>query len=176
MVVEMVEVEQASVPIRAIRESDYDRSVRMREDAMKWLADARLRDHSGGTLINVGANHAQKKRLNGTEQEWLGDYLAHRSQEAAGSVIVLVVTAAHIISVPGSGIPDYDLSASPDNELWRVMNRRWPQQIVFLPLDDPIFSSQGVVMNFEGSIRVGYPKRHYDALLLLPVAHRVPSN
>ncbi|MEJ2735698.1 MAG: hypothetical protein P8189_19405 [Anaerolineae bacterium] len=174
-VVEMVEVERTSVPIRAIRESNYDKSVRLREDAIKRLVDRRLQDWPHGTLINFGSTHAQKERLRGTEVEWLGDYLVHKSPAAEGSVIVLDVSAAHIVAVPGSGNPDSDLGASPENELLRVMNQTWPDQIVFLPLDDPLFNSGRIPMNF-GEIYVGAPKRHYDAFILLPLAHRVPSS
>ena len=171
----MVEVELTSVPVRAIRESNYDKSVRLREDAIKQLVDSRLQDLPHGTLINSGSTHAQKERLRGTDIEWLGDYLVHKSQAADGSVIVLEVSAAHIIPVPGSGDPDSDLAASPENELFRVMNQTWPDQIVFLPLDDPLFSSGRIPMNF-GEIYVGTPKRHYDVFVLLPQAHRVPSS
>ena len=174
-VLKMVEVELASVSIRAIRESNYDKSVRLREDAIKRLVDARLQDSPHGTLINFGSTHAQKERLRGTEVEWLGDYLVHKSPAADGSVIVLEVSAAHIVAVPGSGNPDSDLAASPENELLHVMNQTWPDQIVFLPLDDPLFSSGRIPMNF-GEIYVGAPKRQYDAFILLPLAHRVPSS
>lgn len=175
-VVEMVEVELTSVLIRAIRESDYDKSVRLREDAIKWLVDRRLQDFPYGTLINIGSTHAQKERLWGTKIEWLGDYLVHKSQAAGGAVIVLEISAAQIVSVLGSGIPDYDLKASPENELFRVMNRTWPNQIVFLPMDDPAFSSGRVPINIGGDIYVGSPKRYFDVFVLLPLAHRVPAD
>jgi hypothetical protein len=171
-IIEMAEVERISVSARAVLETNYDKSVRLREEGIKQLVDRRLRDFPHGTLINIGATHAQKKRLWGTDIEWMGDYLVHESQVADGSVIVLNVSAAHIVSVPGSGIPDYDLAASPENELLRVMNQTWPDQIVFLPVDDPLFSSARVPINSEGTIYVGAPKRHYDAFVLLPLAHR----
>lgn len=172
-VVEMVEVELRSVSIRAIRESDYDESVRLREEAIKWVADRRISSNPNGTLINFGNTHAQKEGLWGTEEiEWLGDYLAHKSQAAGGSVIALWVAAAHIVSVPGSGVPDYDLSASPKNETLRMVSQNWPDQIVFLPMDDPLFSDGRVPVNFSGDIFVSAPKRQYDALVLLPIAHR----
>jgi hypothetical protein len=174
MVAEMVEVELASALVRAARQDHYDLSVRIREDAMKQIADRRLEGYAHHSLINVGGNHAQKKRLKGTKQEWLGDYLVHRSEAVGGSAIVLVVTAARIVSATGSAVPDYDLGASPENELFRVMNETWPDEIVFLPMDDPLFSADGVPMNFEGIIHVGAPKQHYDVFLLLPLAHRVP--
>ena len=145
---------------------------RLREQGVKQLVDRRLRDYPHGTVINIGVTHAQKKRLWGTDIEWLGDYLVHRSEQAQGSTLVVAVSAAHIVSVPGSGIPDYDLAASPANELLRVMNQTWPNQIVFLPLDDPVFSSARIPINSEGMIYVGSPKRHFDAFLLLPLAHR----
>jgi hypothetical protein len=173
-VVEMVEVELRAVTVRALRESDYDESVRLREEAIQWLADSRIASTPHGTLINIGSTHAQKERLWGTEGiEWLGDYLIHRSQPAAGSVITLgVLGAARIVSEPGSGVPDSDLSASPENELLRVMNETWPDQIVFLPVDDPVFSNERVPINISGEVYVGAPKRHYDVYVLLPVAHR----
>jgi hypothetical protein len=171
-IVEMVEVERISVSARAVLENNYDKSVRLREEGIKQLVDSRLRDFPQGTLINIGATHAQKKRLWGTDIEWLGDYLVHQSQVADGSVIALAVSAAHIVSVPGSGIPDYDLAASPENELFRVMNQTWPDQIVFLPVDNPLLSSVRVSINSEGTIYIGVPKQHYDAFLLLPLAHR----
>lgn len=174
-VAEMVEVELTSVTIRATRESDYDKSVRLREDAIKQLVDSRLQDFPYGTLINIGSTHAQKERLWGTEIEWLGDYLVNKSQAADRSVIVVLVSAAHIVSVPGSGIPDYDLKASPENELFRVMSEGWPNQIVYLPVDDPVFSTKRVIINNGGEIYAGALKRHFDVFVVLPLAHRVPN-
>jgi hypothetical protein len=173
-VIDILEVELDSIPVRALRESDYDKSVRLREDAIKRLVDRRLQDFQHGTLINAGSTHAQKKRLYGTEIEWLGDYLVHKSQAVDGSVIVLDVSAAHIVAVPGSGFPDYDLSASPENELFRMMNQTWPDQIVFLPADDPLLNSGRVPINSEGTIYRGAPKQHFDVYVVLPSAHRVP--
>lgn len=172
-VAEMVEVELASVSVRALREDHYDLSVRLREDVMKRLADLRLEGHSRSSLINVGGNHAQKTYLQGTEQEWLGDYLVHRSRAVGGPVIVLSVTPARIVNSAGT-VTTYDImDASPENELFRLMNETWPDQIVFLPADDPVFLD-GVPMNSEGTIRVSAPKRHYDVFVLLPLAHRIP--
>jgi hypothetical protein len=171
-VVDLVEWEQVSVSIRAIRGDKYDRSVRMREDAIKRLVERRLEGYPHGTLINIGSTHAQKKRLYGTEIKWLGEYLVNESPAAKGSVIVLDVSPAYIVSVPGSGIPDYDLSASPENELFRVMNETWGNHIVYLPVDDPLFSKMRVPINSEGTIFWSAPKRHFDAFILLPVAHR----
>jgi len=172
-VVEMVEVEQRGVTVRALRETDYVESVRLREEAIKWLVDRRIGSTQHGTLINIGSTHAQKEGLWGTEDiEWLGDYLVHQSPTAEGSVIVLWVPAAHIISTPGSDIPDFNLASSLENELLWVMNQAWPDQIVFLPLDDPLFSHTRVPINSSGDIYVGTPKRHYDVVTLLPAAHR----
>jgi hypothetical protein len=172
-VAEMVEVELASVTVRALRDDHYDLSVRLREDVMKRLADLRLEGYPHASLINVGGNHAQKAYLKGTEQEWLGDYLVHRSNALGGSAIVLNVTPARIMDSAGA-VTTYDImDVSPENELFRVMHETWPDQIVFLPLDDSVFL-EGVAMNFEEVIHVGAPKRIYDAFILLPLAHRVP--
>lgn len=174
-VVEMVVTELASVPIRAIRGTQYDRSARDREGVMKQLADARIGGYPHGTVINVGGNHAQKRPLKGTEQEWLGDYLAHRSQAAGGSIFVVVVVAARIELQPGSAGTPFDVRAtSPGNELFRLMADQWPGSSVFLPFDDPVFTTGGVVLNFEEMLYVCAPKAQYDAALEYPLAHRVP--
>ena len=172
-VVEMVEVELASVLIRSLRENDYEESVRLREEVIKSLADRRISSNPGGTLINLGNTHAQKEGLWGTEGiEWLGDYLVHRSPVSKGSTMALSVSAAYMVSVPGSGNPDFELSASPANELFRVMHETWPEERVFLPLDDPLFSTGRVPLNISGEIYVGAPKRQFDAIILVPRAHR----
>jgi hypothetical protein len=174
-VAEMVEVELASVSIRAMRQDHYDLTVRLRESVMKRLADIRLDGYAPGTLINVGGNHAQKEYLKGTDQQWLGDYLVHQSAAVGGSVIVLNINPARIVPSSGSATTLFDiLDASPDNELWRLMNEAWPDQAVFLPLDDPVFAAGGIPINYEGTIYLAAPKRHYDILVLLPLAHRVP--
>jgi hypothetical protein len=172
--VEMVEVELVSVSIRAMRDDHYDLSVRLREDVMKRLADVRLKGFAHGTILNVGGHHAQKSFLLGTSQEWLGDYLAHASPEAAGSVFALFVSAARIESSSGAKL--YDIhDSSPPNELFRLMYESSPEQTVLLPLDDPIFTQGGVPVNFEEKIRVCALKRQYDAVVQMSSAHRVAN-
>ncbi len=53
-----------------------------------------------------------------------------------------------------------------------LMNRTWPDQIVFMPTDDPVFSSGRVPINHGGDLYVAALKRHYDVFFLLPLAHR----
>jgi hypothetical protein len=173
-VAEMVEVELASVSIRAQRNDHYDLSVRLRENVMKRLADLRLEGYPHRSMINVGANHAQKEYLRGTNQEWLGDYLVHKSTAVGGPVVVVAVMAARITSGSGASVVYDILDASPENELFRLMHEAWPDQIVFLPLDDPVFLAGGVPVNFEGMIQVSALKEQYDALMQLPLARRVP--
>jgi hypothetical protein len=172
-VVEMVEVELRAIPIRAIRDSDYDESVRLREETIKWLADRRIGSSPSGVVINFGNTHAQKEGLWGTEGvEWLGDYLVHKSPAAGGSIIALWVAPSQIVSELGSETPNFDLAASPKNELLRVTSQTWPEQNVFLPLDDPLLGSGRIPVNMSGEIFVGAPQEQYDGLFLLPIAHR----
>ena len=98
--------------------------------------------------------------------------MVHSSPVSNGSVIVIWVPAANIVSEPGSDIPDFGLTESPDNEILKVMNQTWPDQIVFLPLDDPLFDDGRVPINSSGEIYVSAPKKHYDVFALLPSAHR----
>ncbi|MDH3292348.1 MAG: hypothetical protein OEO20_13315 [Gemmatimonadota bacterium] len=174
-VVEMVDVEIASVDIRARRESDYDRSVRMREDVIKDLADTRIAKTPHGTIINIGSTHAQKSRLFGTDIEWLGEYLVRRSAVVDGSAFVIGVSAAYIQPAPGSTQSPYDVrNASPPNELHRVMVESFPNRTAFLPLDDPLFATGRVLLNVEEIIYSCAPAEQFDAILQFALAHREP--
>jgi len=172
---EMIDIETESVPIRTAREDNYDASAADREDVMKRICDRLIGATEGGTVINVGGNHAQKERLMGTEHEWLGDYLVNRSPVAAGDTIVVSVVPAKVTADYPTDLPDFDvLDKSPDNELFRLIAETWPAQRVFLPFDDPLFALDGVPMNYEGTIRITAPKLHYDAIVVLPLTHRIP--
>jgi hypothetical protein len=39
-------------------------------------------------------------------------------------------------------------------------------------LDDPLLSTGRIPLNMSGDIYVSAPKRQFDAVILLPVAHR----
>ena len=175
IVSEMAEIELGSIPVRATWDDDSNKSAQLREQLMKDLADARLAGFEYGSVVNVGGNHAQKERLKGTDHEWLGDYLVHTSTAPRGPVISIVVVPARVVADYETEVPDWDLEdASPANELFRLMSQRWPGQTVFLPFTDPIFSDGDVAMNFEDTIHVTSPERHYDGAVLLPLTHRIP--
>jgi hypothetical protein len=176
VITEMVEVELDSVSIRARRSSEYDQTSREREDVIKQIVDDRLEETQDKTLINVGNTHAQKAQLIGTSAEWLGDYLVHKSQAGKGSIFVISIMPAQIVSDGANPEQLFNLEdKSPENELWRVMHEAWPDQIVFLALDDAVFNTNEILMNFDGTIYEGVPKTQYDALVLLPMGHREPN-
>jgi hypothetical protein len=174
LVAEMAEVELASIGIRANRESNYDQTARDREVAIKSMVDRRLDGYAHGTVVSAGNTHAQKSYLMGTtDVEWLGDYLVHRSPYTQGAVFVIAVTPALIMS---DNKEVYNvMTASPADELWRVMHETRPDQNSFLPLDDVLFSTGMVPMNFDGTIYNGAPKDFYDAFILLQLGHKVSA-
>lgn len=175
---EMASVERASIEIRLKRETDDDAAAKDREGVIKQLADARIGESTGGTLVNIGGHHAQKSELMGTDQEWLGDYLSHRSDVTRGSAAAIVFSAARTELDDGaSGTPWNILeSASPDNELYRVMAETWPEQNVFLWLDDPLFMNGRIAMNSEDTIYATAFKEQYDAVVQYGLAHRMPAS
>ena len=63
---------------------------------------------------------------------------------------------------------------SPDNELLRLISETWPDQIVYLPLIDPLFAQDGIPINIESTIEVAALADHYDAVILLPVTTLIP--
>ena len=114
----------------------------------------------------------------GTDQEWLGDYLTHRSQVVGGSIMVIGFTSAQTELEPGAGGTPFDIlaSASPEHEILRMMAETWPNQTVFLPLDDPIFVDGRVAYNSEDVIYASPLREQYDALIQYGLAHRMPLN
>ena len=174
---EMVEVERVSIDIREYRQSDDDRAARAREEEIKELVESRLADEEGRALINVGAHHAQKSPLMGTDQEWLGDYLAHRSEAAEGSVFIIGFTSAKTVLEPGApGGPSNIVQSSPDDELLRLMAETWPGLNVYLPLDEPLFSERRVAYNSEDVIYAVRLADVFDALFQYGVAHRMADS
>lgn len=174
---EMVEVERASIDIRESRQSDDDRAARLREEEIKELVEARLAGHEGGSVINVGAHHAQKSPLMGTDQEWLGDYLMHRSEAAEGSVFIIGFTSAKTVLEPGAPGSSFDIvQSSPEDELLRLMVETWPDLNVYLPLDDPLFSERRVAYNSEDVIYAVRLADVFDALFQYGVAHRMADS
>lgn len=174
---EMVEVERASIDIREYRRSDDDRAARVREEEIKELVESRLADDEGRAVINVGGHHAQKSPLMGTDQEWLGDYLTHRSESAEGSVFIIGFASANTVLEPGApGNPFNILQSSPDDELLRLMAETWPDLNVYLPLDDPLFSEKRVAYNSEDVIYAVHLADVFDALFQYGVAHRMSDS
>lgn len=175
-VLEMVDVERASIDIRFDRVTNDDRAARAREELIKQLVDARLAAAPGGAVINIGGHHAQKEHLLGTRQEWLGDYLAHRSPVVSGSVTVVSVVSAKTVLEPGSSGTPFDvLTSSPEHELFRLLAESWPRKTVFLPLDDPVFAEGRVAVNYEESISSASLAEQFDAVLQYGLAHRMPA-
>ncbi len=177
-VAEMVEVETVSVDIREERKDDDNGAARSREELIKQLVDRRVAEDPGGTVINIGAHHAQKAHLMGTEQQWLGDHLAHETPVVGGSILVIGFTSARTELEAGAGGTPFDVkdSASPENEILRMMAETWPDKTVFLPLDDPLFIDRRVAYNSEDVIYTTPVAEQFDALVQYGVAHRMPLN
>lgn len=176
-VMEMIEVERTSIDIREYRQSDDDRAARTREEVIKELVESRLAEEDGRSVINVGGHHAQKSPLMGTDQEWLGDYLTHRSPAAEGSVFIIGFTSAETVLEPGAPGSHFDIvQSSPEDELLRLMAETWPGLNVYLPLDDPLFTERRVAYNSEDVIYAVQLAEVFDALFQYGVAHRMADD
>ncbi len=174
-VVEMAEVELASIEIRQERLQDDDAAAQAREEALKWIVDAHLSRGPDHTLMNIGGHHAQKSHLMGTEQEWLGDYLVHRSSALEGPVMVIGFTSARTELEPGAQGTTFDVKdTSPKNEILRVMAETMPGATVWLPLDDPLFQEREVAYSSEEVTYVTSLAEQFDVLIQYGLAHRMP--
>jgi hypothetical protein len=168
---EMVEVELGSVRVRSLWDQG-NTGFTLREEQMKGLVDLRLSTLPVRTVICVGSNHAQKQYLRGTRQEWLGDYLTHKSEWASGRTFTVYVRPAQGQILDGDTIKSVDVvEDSSANELFRLMHEVAGQATAFLALDDPVFLEDGVEVNYIGGTHASAPKPVYDAFILLPEGH-----
>jgi hypothetical protein len=174
-IIEMLEIERVSAEIRALRVDDDDSAARAREDVLKDLADRRIDGFPGLTVINIGAHHAQKVHLMGTDQEWLGDYLVHRSPVVGGDAFIVGFTSAVTELLPGAGGTPWDVvESSPEYEIYRIVAESFPGSTVYLPLDDPMFSERTVAMNSEEIIYLTRLNDQFDGIIQYGLAHRWP--
>ena len=176
--VDLLTKELVSIDVRAARMGSDDKAARMREHLIKTLADDRIGSCACGTVINIGGHHAQKAHLMGTDQEWLGDYLAHTSEVVGGSVIVIGFSSARTELEPRAEGTPWDVldSESPENELLRLMAETRPGQTLFVPLDDPLFAERTIAYNSEDVVYITSLEQQFDAVIQYGFAHRMPVN
>ncbi len=112
----------------------------------------------------------------GTDQDWLGDYLANSSTATNGSAIVIGFTSAKTLPKPGAGATPIDIvESSPEPELPRMMAETWPEMNVFLPLDDPVFSDMRTSYDSEEGIYATPLFEVLGAIVKHGVADRWPA-
>jgi len=172
----MIDVQLDSIVIKQRWNSDYHGAHRLREAVICSLVDDLLLRAEGGTLINMGFNHAQLTPLRGTNQEWLGEYL-HESSEHAGDVysLCVMITNGYRLSDEGELVRFNLLDDSRNNELLRVMWENFPEAAVFLPFQASFFHDRMIPVNLLGDVRAYHPAAVYDALILLHDARPLES-
>ena len=170
LLAEMLYAEHRSIEVRAERNAaERDR---LREEAMKSLAERQLASAPGGVLINVGYYHAQKRHEFGTVDEWLGQYLIQESPQARERTFALVVAPASGEKEIRGRVEHFDVARdSPDNELFRIMSELAGGKTAFLPLDDKLFATEKVVVNYLPELATTPPKEVFDGFVLLPEVH-----
>ena len=158
-VVDLLDAELRSIPVRAARRE------RVRDDAREGVMHAlveRFREREDGmTLVNVGAYHAQRTSRDGTVDVWL----AERLGDAAYSLLVAPTRG----EIPrGGDVRRIDVLAdAPANELLRVTVETHGHARVFVPLDDPLFRDQRVVLTHHSRLDTDPPGQVFDGVLLL---------
>ena len=164
---DIVGAELLSLEVRAARAGRQRDEAR--ERVMEALVDQELARAPGGTLVNVGYYHAQKTSRDGTVKTWLAEHLVTASPHAEGSVFVLVVVPASGEKTFGDQVRSFDVATdSPDNELFRLMSERSGQAPAFLALDDELFSTERVVINYLPRLDTEPPAEVFDGFVLLP--------
>ncbi|MFU8889184.1 MAG: hypothetical protein ACNA8N_11350 [Trueperaceae bacterium] len=167
VVLDALDGEARSAEVRAMRAGAARDEAR--EAAMHAMVDRQLAAAPGGAIVNVGLYHAQKARQDGSIDVWLAERLHTASDHARGSVFSLAVMPARGEAVIGGRLRAFDVGEdSPANELLRVVQRVADGAIAFLPLHDPVFSEERVVVNYLPRLHVGPPKAAFDGFVVLP--------
>ena len=159
IVVDLVDAERRSLPVRAIG-NERQRS-NERERVMHELVERYRERHDGPTLVNVGAYHAQRTSRDGTVEVWLAERLGDDAYS-------LLVTPTRGELPRGDTIRNIDvLEDSPSNELLRLTVERHGHALVYVPLDDPLFHDERVVLTHHSRLDTEPPGRVFDGVLLL---------
>lgn len=159
IVVDLVDAERRSLPVRAIG-NERQRS-NERERVMHELVERYRERHDGPTLVNVGAYHAQRTSRDGTVEVWLAERLGDDAYS-------LLVTPTRGELPRGDTIRSIDvLEDSPSNELLRLTVERHGHALVFVPLDDPLFRDERVVLTHHSRLDTEPPGQVFDGVLLL---------
>ena len=158
-VLDLVDAELRSIPVRALR-TERQRSD-ARERVMHELVERYRAREGGPALVNVGAYHAQKTSRDGTVDVWLAERLG-----ASGYSVLVTPTRGALPR--GDTVRSIDvLSDSPPNELLRVTVELHGHGRVYVPLDDPFFRDERVVLTHHSRLDTEPPGRVFDGVLLL---------
>jgi hypothetical protein len=164
IVVDALDGEAHSANVRSMRAGTARDEAR--EAAMNAMVDRQLAAARGGVLVNVGLYHAQKARQDGSIDVWLAERLAAASPHAVFSLAVMPASGEAVIR---GRLRTFDVGdESPANELLRIVQQLANGATAFLPLRDPVFAEERVVVNYLPRLHVGPPKAAFDGFVVLP--------
>jgi hypothetical protein len=166
----MVAIEVRSGPLRFLMDPDARESIIRDRITTELLAAGEV-----GVAVNCGANHAQKTTLGGPTATVVGTWLAGHPEVYGGD-------GARLRSIAFAGARGsirshyYDTTSAsfdvvadgPENSLLRIVAEHAGDRVAFLPLRDPLFSSEDVLLDMAGTqvlVRLGL---QYDGLVLYP--------
>ena len=164
IVVDALDGEARSAQVRAMGSGAARDEAR--EVAMHAMVDRQLAAAPGGVLLNVGLYHAQKTRQDGSIDVWLAERLDAASPHAVFSLAVMPTRGDAVIR---GRLRAFDVGdESPANELLRIVQRVANGATTFLPLRDPVFAEERVVVNYLPRLHVGPPRAAFDGFVVLP--------
>lgn len=140
---------------------------KLREALICNMVDSHIESAEGKVLINIGANHAQKKPVRGTKMQWLGEYLSKESPYAKDQTYCMVVVPAEG-TVEGLKGNISLFEGAHKNELFRIIAEHSSGARGFLSFDDEILNEEKVLMNFHYDMQSLPPMYLYDGVIVLP--------
>ncbi len=176
--VELVDVERRSLPLRRAGDTGAGRELVIRERILAALSRAA----GAGVAVNCGRWHAQRAPEMPPWDEPVGTWLARHPEAYGGDPGALVSVA--FFAARGERRPSYNdpvavpfdvVTDAPPSDLVRIVAERAGAEGAWLPFQDPVFSGTQMLANGGGTINVLRPGAAFDGMVLYPHASVLAS-
>ncbi len=170
LLIEMIDVELASIEIREMWDLDYREAHTLREELIKDLASDRLQSN-GNTIFNYSFYHAQKEHYLGSRKQWLAEYLNSDESPVESSYSLLSLPMTGNIVGINNDIKDINIIENENDDLFkRTANIFGVDDYIYMDFNREIFRNKRVDLNLYYQKIEANPYEIFDGAILLPEA------
>ena len=170
LLIEMIDVELASIEIREMWGLDYREAHTLREKLIKDLANDRLQSN-GNTIFNYSFYQAQKEHYLGSRKQWLAEYLNSDESPVKSSYSLLALPMTGNIIDTNNGIKDINIMENENDDLFKkTANIFGVDDYIYMDFNREIFRNKRVDLNLYYQKIEAKPYNIFDGVILLPEA------